>query len=124
MNKFGIFFQDYTQEPPVWEYTDDANYVQANLCLQEILLWRGEVAFNIDLGIDYEGVFNSSNFVSTQLEDIIDKYRKFFRDITYTLSIENEIVIINLNFVFFGGGAFNGKLKLNHIDGGIYVSNQ
>lgn len=122
----GIYFLDYSHKPAVFEYTDDPNYVQVNLCLQEILVWKGECAFDIELGIDYENIFNSSTFLTSQLEEILDKYRKFFKDIAYSIYVEKEQVFISLSFVFLTkSGSYKATLALDHIEQGVeFVSNK
>lgn len=96
----GLFYKDYLNNG-VWEYTDDDNYKMANACIQEILLWRGEANFYNDSGIDYKAIFNSTTFLSSQLDEILEKYKPFFRDITNNITkIDTTKFLIKIEFYF------------------------
>ena len=93
-----LYFQDY--ENGTWEYTNDDNYIKAYQCIQEILVWRGESSFDIELGIDYDEIFNSNSFLTAQLEEILDKYRPFFSAILQNVERVDDSFVISLQFVF------------------------
>lgn len=93
----GLWFQDPNTKD--WEYTDNDIYIKFNECLQELLLWKGEVQFDVSLGIDYRSVFDGENFLATQINDIISKYKPFFKDINFSLKQDNQSeVVVSLNF--------------------------
>lgn len=94
----GLYFQDY--ENGSWEYTDDDNYIKVYQCVQEVLIWRGESSFDIELGIDYDEIFNSNAFLVAQLEDILDKYRPYFSDILQNVEKVDDSFVISLQFIF------------------------
>lgn len=94
----GLYFQDY--ENGTWEYTNDDNYIKAYQCIQEVLVWRGESSFDIELGIDYDEIFNSNSFLTAQLEEILDKYRPFFSAIFQNVERVDDSFVITLQFVF------------------------
>lgn len=82
-----------------WEYTDSDVYAKVYQCIQECILWRGENPYNINMGIDYESIFNSNSFLVNQLEEVLEKYRPFFKDIIQTLSKDSAgNVVITLQF--------------------------
>lgn len=97
----GLYFQDY--ENGTWEYTNDDTYIKAYQCIQEILIWRGESSFDIELGIDYEEIFNSNSFLTAQLEEILDKYRPFFSAIFQNVERVENSFVITLQFAFITG---------------------
>lgn len=96
-----FFFVDYSDPSNlVIETTDDDNYIKMYLCIQEILFRKGESQFDVDLGIDYDAIFSQSTFISTQLEEIIEKYKPYFRSIDYNITQEKEKVFVNIEFSF------------------------
>lgn len=94
----GLYFQNY--ENGTWEYTNDDNYIKAYQCIQEILIWRGESSFDIELGINYDEIFNSNSFLAAQLEEILDKYRSFFSAIFQNVERVEDSFVITLQFIF------------------------
>lgn len=94
----GLYFQNY--ENGTWEYTNDDNYIKAHQCIQEILIWRGESSFDIELGINYDEIFNSNSFLTAQLEEILDKYRSFFSAIFQNVERVEDSFVITLQFIF------------------------
>lgn len=94
----GLYFQDY--ENGTWEYTNDDNYIKAYQCIQEVLVWRGESSFDIELGIDYDEIFDSNSFLTAQLEEILDKYRLFFSAIFQNVERVDDSFVITLQFIF------------------------
>lgn len=96
----GMFYKDFLNNGE-WEYTDDDNYKMVNACIQEILLWRGEANFYYESGIDYKAIFNSTTFLTSQLEVILDSYKQFFRDITSKVNkIDSTTFEIVIEFYF------------------------
>lgn len=93
-----LYFQNY--ENGTWEYTNDDNYIKAYQCIQEILIWRGESSFDIELGINYDEIFNSNSFLAAQLEEILDKYRSFFSAIFQNVERVEDSFVITLQFIF------------------------
>lgn len=96
-----FFFIDYSDPLTLSiERTDDDNHIKMWLCLQEILLKRGECDFDINLGIDYDSIFSENTFIGNQIDEILDKYRKYFRAIDYNITQEKNKVAVNLEFSF------------------------
>ena len=90
----------YFQNNGTWQYTNDDNYIKAYQCIQEILIWRGESSFDIELGINYDEIFNSNSFLTAQLEEILDKYRSFFSAIFQNVERVEDSFVITLQFIF------------------------
>lgn len=95
------WYLDYSEPTPIFKKTQDPNIAKVYQCIQEILLWRGENLFDVNLGIDYNSIFGGSVFLTAQLEEIVDKYRLYFDSILMELTQEKQVVYINLQFVFF-----------------------
>lgn len=96
-----FFFIDYSDPNFLSiESTDDDNYIKMWLCLQEILFNRGESDFDANLGIDYDSVFSGSGFLSNQIDEIISKYKQYFRAIDYNITQEKNQVAVSLDFSF------------------------
>lgn len=105
-----FWFLDYEDpENPIFETTDDENIIKMYLCVQEILMWRGECWNKASMGIDYNAIFNSSTYITQQLEDVLDKYRPYFRNINYNITQESQsVVIVSLDFSFYLDTAKSG----------------
>lgn len=81
-----------------WSFTDNDIYIKIWECLQECILWKGENAYDVNMGIDYESIFNSTNFLTSQLENVLDKYRSFFKDIISNVEKVDNKVVVSLQF--------------------------
>lgn len=94
----GLYFRDNDGN---WDYTENDNYIKVYQCIQEILIWRGEVSFNILMGVDYEAIFNSTSFLTAQVEEIISKYNKFFKNISLKVTkISSSSFAVDIDFYF------------------------
>lgn len=93
----GLWYQDPNTKD--WEYTDNDIYIKFHQCLQELLIWKGEMQFDATMGIDYRSIFNGENFLGSQIDGIISKYKEFFKEIKFNLIQKSQReVVVNLEF--------------------------
>lgn len=106
-----------------WKFTENDIYRKVWECLQECILWKGENAYNVNMGIDYQSIFSSTSFLVSQLEDTLEKYRGFFKDIISSIEKVDNKVVISLQFWINsqndnqGGitsGAISAQFNLSH----------
>lgn len=62
--------------------TTEPELIQVERLFQELLLWKGENPMNINLGIDYMGVFENRVFLKSSVEDVCNKYANYFNGIS------------------------------------------
>lgn len=120
------WFKDF--ESGDWEYTDNDVFAKIYQCLQECILWRGENPYNVFMGIDYESIFNSNSFLTNQLEEVLDKYRPFFKEIIQNVEKVDNTILITLQFwITYSPSNPNDfpsvkTAKLTYTQGGFNVS--
>lgn len=61
--------------------TNNAELIQLESLFQELLLWKGENPMDINMGVDYMGVFNNRVFLKSSVEDVCAKYANSFKGI-------------------------------------------
>lgn len=116
------WFKDF--ETGDWEWTDHDVFIKIYQCLQECILWRGENPYDVTMGIDYESIFNSSAFLTSQLEEVLDKYRPFFQEIIQNVEKVGNKIVITLQFwLSYSPNSQNGiTAKLTYDKGAFSVS--
>lgn len=94
----GIWFRKDNGE---FAYTDIAEFKIYHECLQELLLWKYENSFYFDNGIDYYSILNKKAFINLEFENVLDKYREYFNEITAEYNNTNlQELQVNIKFVF------------------------
>lgn len=94
--------------------TQDPQLAALEACYQELKLWKGENLLDIESGVDYEGVFNQTLFLKTELERVCEKHAKNFKSISVgdpTMGTD-EIVHVEINFHLLDDSAASRNLKV------------
>lgn len=97
------------------------NNAETTLCkwhalLQEIRLFQRENPTDEALGIDWVGVFNGNVYLPTSLQEILDKYTSYFKDLRLDSYAEvNGKIEINLSASFPNGYNISELIKINQI---------
>lgn len=98
-----------------FKQTTNAEIIQLESLFQELQLWKGENPMNIELGIDYSGVFENRVFLTSEIQTIIEKYQNSFQSIELTnieTSSDNEITKVAIKIVMKSGKAVLRELDL------------
>lgn len=99
-----------------FESSTDPEVVTLESMFQELQLWAGENPMNINLGIDYMGVFENRTFLRTELEKVLEKYQDSFESIDvedFETSDNGEITQVPLKIKLKSGSTLLRNIKLN-----------
>lgn len=97
-----------------FQQTTDPERMTYEAMLQELQLWKKENPMNVDAGIDYEGVFNNTTFIKTEVQSVLDKYEDSFEalevgDVSY--SEDEEVCTVPISVTFKDGTTIRKSLE-------------
>lgn len=82
--------------------TNEPEKIALESCMQEIGLWQGENPMDIEMGVDYFGIMDGYVYLRTSIENITDKYKDSFQQITVyepQYNQQSEIISIAIEFL-------------------------
>lgn len=82
-----------------FKLTKNAIEKKIGLCLQDLMLWKGESPFDVERGIDWTAILNGSKAIENEIDRVLLDYRQFFDKITISrLEKDKEKIIVDITF--------------------------
>lgn len=96
------------------QWTENSQDIVFEACLQELRLWVGEKALDIEEGVDYQAVFDQAAFLKVELQRVCDKHAQNFASIKISEPGmgEDEIIRVSIVFKMLDGEVRTEEIKL------------
>lgn len=108
-----IFFYRASQDSQELSWTNDYNVIYVHACMQELLLWKRENLILYDRGVDYFAVFDGAAWLKDQVQNVTDKYSKYFAAITLGDPEEDgEYISMKIQFTLTDGSVVEKVLQV------------
>lgn len=94
----------YDSQNDTLKETQNDKEVYLNALIQELKLFKGENPLDVDKGIDYLGIFRGEVFMQIEVEEVLDRHRKNFGELTAgTPEVDGDTVYMPLQITFLDG---------------------
>lgn len=103
----------YLKQDGSFAKTTNAELIKLENLFQELKLWKGENPMNVELGIDYLGVFENRVSLKSSVQSICDKYSDSFKNIEVgDLNIGSEVATIPITLTLQDDSTIVRELKV------------